>query len=723
MKSFKVSMFVAIAALLMSCNPDEDGYLIIQNTPIRSQVRTSLEFIVDEDSQTKALEFGIGTSPLVMDTAPSTSSRADVAGVEIRDIHVFQFSSQGLMFAAEKFSSVDGGAIEPTLTTGLNQIIYIVANAGAFDFSKVTDLASFENLTYPMDNIASDADIPLVGCVKGVDIEAVEEGVGKLSVAGQPIQFEIKRILSKIVLTYTFDVADAVLAQVALADAPSSAPFVEPTADGVLNFYPEAIVDSNFATYATVVEGADATSGTISWYVSDNIRGAVAEYTEQTLKNPNTAPDRSTHIKFTANATNSNKIFHYSLYVGEDNCGDFNIHRGNTYNISIAISDDGTEIDRRIEVETPPVIIIDPYSKPANSYMVVPGEEVLIGARKAVGNVDNDHLEGKTIADAVILWQTRENGELALGGADAVSYWVDANGVELVTVKAAAEGNALVAVRDAAGEVLWSWHIWVTAYNPEEENFVYNNTTFMNRSLGALNYKKGDTRTEGWLYQWGRKDPFPPTNGENKGNMVLRLYDAAGELLPDVYASETDSQVPKVAVGTADSNLEYSIANPTTFIYNTAAATNSAANPVHWITSKSTSDAITANLWSGVKKTAYDPCPAGWITSSTNFWDENVKHNSLTYTAGASTHFSEENGAIVNVLDKASVWFPFQGFRKSANQGVQGNCGDVAVIWSTSCHADALRTWAVKIRAADYRTMIDYSRADGLVVRCVKYEE
>ena len=36
---------------------------------------------------------------------------------------------------------------------------------------------------------------------------------------------------------------------------------------------------------------AGATSGTISWYVSDNIRGAVAEYTEQTLKNPNTAPD------------------------------------------------------------------------------------------------------------------------------------------------------------------------------------------------------------------------------------------------------------------------------------------------------------------------------------------------------------------------------------------------------------------------------------------------
>ena len=38
--------------------------------------------------------------------------------------------------------------------------------------------------------------------------------------------------------------------------------------------------------------GAGATSGTISWYVSDNIRSAVAEYTEQTLKKTNTAPDR-----------------------------------------------------------------------------------------------------------------------------------------------------------------------------------------------------------------------------------------------------------------------------------------------------------------------------------------------------------------------------------------------------------------------------------------------
>ena len=260
--------------------------------------------------------------------------------------------------------------------------------------------------------------------------------------------------------------------------------------------------------------------------------------------------------------------------------------------------------------------------------------------------------------------------------------------------------------------------------NPEEENFVYNNTTFMNRSLGALNYRKGEARTAGWLYQWGRKDPFPPTATEGtKGeNAPIQLYDANGTLLPAVDTnSELDSQIPKADVGMADSNLAFSIANPYTFIYNTINKSNTAAQPIHWITSNANSDAITASLWSGVKKTVYDPCPAGWQVSATNFWTNDPdKHNSLTYTTGASTYDEGANGSIVNVLDKESVWFPFQGYRKAISQGVQGNCGDVAVVWSVNCHADALRTWAVKIRAADYRTMIDYPRADGLAVRCVK---
>lgn len=726
MKRFCFAIIVALVTLAVSCAPEDDGYLITQNTPIRSQVKVTLDFVVNENMGTKTLDFAIGTKPSIMDPeaeAPQEASRAGES-VTINTLHVFQFSSQGLMFTSEKINVAGGQSVEPTLTTGLGQIIYIVANAGAYDFSKVTDLASFESLTFPMDNIASDADIPLVGCVKGVDIEPLGEGVGKVSVGGQPFEIAIKKILSKVVLTYNFDVADAVLSQVVLADVPTSAPFVEPAVDGVLSFFPEGAVATNFTDNVVAVEGAGTTSGTLTWYVSDNIRGAVEEFTEQSLKNPASAPEHSTHIKFSANVNNSTKIYHYSLYVGEDNCGDFNVYRGNTYNITANIDDKGTEIDRRIEVETPPVIIIDPWVEPANCYMVAPGEEVVIGARKVVGNVDNDLLEGKTFADAVIVWQTKENDELALGGADAVAYSVDENGAEIITVKAAAEGNALVAVRDAAGEILWSWHIWVTAYNPEEENFVYNNTTFMNRSLGALNYRKGEARTAGWLYQWGRKDPFPPTATEGtKGeNAPIQLYDANGTLLPAVDTnSELDSQIPKADVGMADSNLAFSIANPYTFIYNTINKSNTAAQPIHWITSNANSDAITASLWSGVKKTVYDPCPAGWQVSATNFWTNDPdKHNSLTYTGGATTYDADANGSIVNVLDKESVWFPFQGYRKALNQGVQGNCGDVAVVWSVNCHADALRTWAVKIRAADYRTMIDYPRADGLAVRCVK---
>ena len=179
MKRFCFAMIVALVTLAVSCAPEDDGYLITQNTPIRSQVKVTLDFVVNENMGTKTLDFAIGTKPSIMDpeaVAPQEASRAGES-VTINTLHVFQFSSQGLMFTSEKINIAGGQSVEPTLTTGLGQIIYIVANAGAYDFSKVTDLASFESLTFPMDNIASDADIPLVCCVKGVDIEPLGEGV------------------------------------------------------------------------------------------------------------------------------------------------------------------------------------------------------------------------------------------------------------------------------------------------------------------------------------------------------------------------------------------------------------------------------------------------------------------------------------------------------------------------------------------------------------------
>ncbi len=77
------------------------------------------------------------------------------------------------------------------------------------------------------------------------------------------------------------------------------------------------------------------------------------------------------------------------------------------------------------------------------------------------------------------------------------------------------EGNAVIAVYDSKGEVLWSWHIWITD-PPQEQVFVGdggNEIVMLDRNLGATSDKwitgnpDSALETYGLYYQWGRKDP------------------------------------------------------------------------------------------------------------------------------------------------------------------------------------------------------------------------
>lgn len=78
---------------------------------------------------------------------------------------------------------------------------------------------------------------------------------------------------------------------------------------------------------------------------------------------------------------------------------------------------------------------------------------------------------------------------------------------KIVFSASAHKGNAVIAARDEAGTILWSWHIWMTD-KPAEQ--VYNNGagTMMDRNLGATSATPDDPGSFGLMYQWGKKDPF-----------------------------------------------------------------------------------------------------------------------------------------------------------------------------------------------------------------------
>ena len=112
-----------------------------------------------------------------------------------------------------------------------------------------------------------------------------------------------------------------------------------------------------------------------------------------------------------------------------------------------------------------------------------------------------------SVASASILWETFGT-DTAPEPSDLISGVCYKDGyIAFKTADTFKEGNAVIAAKDASGNILWSWHIWLTD-QPQAQ--VYNNDagTMMDRNLGATSATPGDVGALGLLYQWGRKDPF-----------------------------------------------------------------------------------------------------------------------------------------------------------------------------------------------------------------------
>lgn len=71
------------------------------------------------------------------------------------------------------------------------------------------------------------------------------------------------------------------------------------------------------------------------------------------------------------------------------------------------------------------------------------------------------------------------------------------------------KGNAVIAVTNKEGVILWSWHIWATD-RPDEIRLSESTHAYLDRNLGATTVRLGLESSNGLFYQWGRKDPFNP---------------------------------------------------------------------------------------------------------------------------------------------------------------------------------------------------------------------
>jgi hypothetical protein len=243
-----------------------------------------------------------------------------------------------------------------------------------------------------------------------------------------------------------------------------------------------------------------------------------------------------------------------------------------------------------------------------NCIMARSGDTITIPVAKAFAVWEqNQELFGKKFLSggdlgAILVWAMPYN--LVNGEEIEITGYEDINKTAIkLRSTPGMHGNALVALA-MDGEIRWSWHLWVTDYNPGDDLlpgdlaigpndvsggkvYRYENNTgdniFMDRNLGANSADKySGKEAYGMYYQWGKKDPMP------------------GFAPTHVFSED------KNISGYANNNLAYSIEYPDELLIGAVLYHR------NWYSNNiETHD---YDLWGAVskKKTIYDPCPKGW---------------------------------------------------------------------------------------------------------------
>ncbi len=382
-----------------------------------------------------------------------------------------------------------------------------------------------------------------------------------------------------------------------------------------------------------------------------------------------------------------------------------------TLALSMTISDNH---NRTAKLEaTLTIVEISTAANAANCHIVAPGSTLTIKA------VEGNSTTELNFNNAALVWQD----------AQGMVKSVSANSSEKVVVvqlNAGIVGNAVVAAK-LDDVIVWSWHVWVTDYDPMSDPFVWTDKstgtsyTFMDRNLGARNAKKYDAGSLGLLYQWGRKDPFVGADGTESSVYVLK-YDIDGNRVREV--SEERPTYPSSDY--ESTNLPLSIQNPNTFY----SAPSSAWPVVDWLTD----DAQRQNhdLWGGVSgyKTKYDPCPEGWKVPAAGapwgFRKEYKKAGALNdgqpYDSTYPWFIEYDDAYCIGFRYKQEdsgkeYWFPFTG-KKDCNKGDLNGVGGGANYNTATCQ----NTLAIMEMLAwgNPASETGLNRPYGSSVRCIK---
>lgn len=409
-------------------------------------------------------------------------------------------------------------------------------------------------------------------------------------------------------------------------------------------------------------------------YLPANERG-VATNTDPKQKN-SSAPNGSTILKvrgtYHDSTLDKDVNVTYSFALGADMTQDFNLKANGVYQYNITLNARGNkDNDDRVAYNPDNGIDYTTYEWPrANCYIVHPSDnEEPMTYKIPIDRIDrfwkdyenntNNTLGTSVAWTAKVIWS-----DIDLSKPNSLSFTAEgnygtgcklsegkSNYFEVQVPQGAESGNVVIGVYKG-DDLLWSWHLWITDYSPEDafrlklngsddgsqqkipvkggyvQRLYKNGPLLMDRCVGVIDGKEytSGSGTGAMYYAWGRKDPFTC-----KSTIYQEGHISATRGSYFLTRSSTATTTAADA-----KNVPYTVQNPNICIHSNPWTDNDIYN-------------TGSNYWMDPRysengnKSIFDPSPSGWcvperaINADTKFTSYSATDQIITGTTGFGT--------------------------------------------------------------------------------------
>lgn len=737
MKHLTLSIFFCAGALLTgvlaSCsdelaeNPSATVTVVDDTNLVKAKITLNVATMYENAATPTTRANGDTENP---EASPMTDEekRGTDAERRIDNIWVFQFDavSHRLLITPRYYDISDQNAspdekngidVDVLLKPDVESVVYIVTNTGVSTWATADNSPTLDSVMHRSLPLPDFIPVKVSGdlAVEGRRIPMEGASVKVVPQEQDIIKVKVTRMYAKVEISIGYVPETLDITDVQVGNIPNYCRVASLDLDDENDYqrahYPESTEWVEYAFEPGERNSEGKYAGRMVIYIPENLQGRNTQATpdDPGHKTSNAFND-ALYLNFIADYKNlftgnvEDAGRSYKFYPGANDYSDYNIKRNNIYRVTLDIYTD------KYEQDTPS----------SNCFVLKPGQVLSFfpyyRTEKGGGHSFTDYLDAtsedasKQINDSdemgknvKIIWQTKDaigdNSKGDLVWIDRLSEATDEYHRK-IHVRAGKPGNALIAAYNSKGEIVWSWHIWVTEKEPANlssavvySTYAWNETgivtsirvpgyAIMPCNLGALEYEpeggelannsgtyrdKVAPKTHGMLYQWGRKDPFPPSIRNQHSDSVPYDDDATGKH----YDNDNQTVVGKTSAEDAGklfhsvlmdnvknyAEIAYSVKHPTVFICGTVKA-DQYENYVKDYNSeryKARGDwqyKHDETLWGGLhpdmtgdmkylvldmendpvgnivhifdnygdQKSIYDPCPAGWRVPPGDLW-------------------------------------------------------------------------------------------------------